>query len=59
MTSNGLRDTTGSFMEVPKSLVAEIKSLEEQLTISPEKLKEITEHFIKELEKGMYKPLNF
>lgn len=40
--------------EVPKSLIAEIKSLEEQLTVSPAKLKAITDHFVKELEKGMY-----
>ncbi|ROV97212.1 hypothetical protein VSDG_04727 [Cytospora chrysosperma] len=39
--------------DVPKSLAAEIKSLEEQLTIAPSKLKTITDHFVKELEKGL------
>ncbi|KUI57525.1 Hexokinase [Cytospora mali] len=48
-----MRNAIGSFVEVPKSLVAEIKSLEDQLTISPEKLKAITNHFVKELEKGL------
>lgn len=38
--------------EVPKSLLEEIKSLEEQLTVPKEKLKAITDHFVKELEKG-------
>lgn len=42
--------------DVPKSLAAEIKSLEEQLTIAPSKLKTITDHFVKELEKGMFIP---
>lgn len=40
--------------EVPKSLLEEIKSLEEQLTIPKENLKAITDHFVKELEKGGY-----
>lgn len=44
----------GSFMEIPKNLQAEIKSLEEQLTVPKEKLKAITEHFIAELDKGMF-----
>lgn len=39
-------------MEMPKSLAAEIKALEEQLTVPKEKLKAITDHFVKELEKG-------
>lgn len=41
-------------MEIPKNLQAEIKSLEEQLTVPKEKLKAITEHFIAELEKGKF-----
>lgn len=41
-------------MEMPKSLAAEIKALEEQLTVPKEKLKAITDHFVKELEKGMF-----
>lgn len=39
-------------MDVPKSLLAEIKALEEQLTVPTDKLKAITDHFVKELEKG-------
>lgn len=45
-------NTTGSMMDVPKSLLAEIKALEEQLTVKTDKLKAITDHFVKELEKG-------
>lgn len=45
-------DTIGSMMDVPKSLLAEIKALEEQLTVKTDKLKAITDHFVKELEKG-------
>lgn len=44
---------TGSMAEIPKNLQAEIKALEEQLTVPKEKLKQITDHFVKELEKGM------
>lgn len=47
-----LPNATGSMMDVPKSLLAEIKSLEEQLTVKTDKLKAITDHFVKELEKG-------
>ncbi|KAI3395412.1 hypothetical protein diail_1341 [Diaporthe ilicicola] len=47
------RKGTGSMMDVPKSLLAEIKSLEEQLTVQTDKLKAITDHFVKELEKGL------
>lgn len=43
----------GSFAEIPKSLKDEIKALEDQLTVPKEKLKAITDHFVKELEKGM------
>ncbi|CAN8099398.1 unnamed protein product [Discula destructiva] len=47
------RKGTGSMAEIPKNLQAEIKSLEEQLTVPKEKLKAITDHFVKELEKGL------
>ncbi|KAJ4422789.1 hexokinase [Gnomoniopsis sp. IMI 355080] len=47
------RKGTGSFAEIPKNLQAEIKVLEEQLTVPKEKLKQITDHFVKELEKGL------
>lgn len=50
-------DTTGSMMDVPKSLLAEIKALEEQLTVKTDKLKAITDHFVKELEKGKSIPM--
>lgn len=51
-----LSDATGSMMDVPKSLLAEIKSLEEQLTVNTDKLKAVTDHFMKELEKGKSMP---
>jgi hexokinase len=38
--------------DVPKDLLQEIKKLEEMFTVPAEKLKEITKHFISELEKG-------
>lgn len=43
---------TGSMAEIPKNLQAEIKALEDQLTVPKDKLKQITDHFVKELEKG-------
>lgn len=42
----------GSFADVPKDLLQEIKQLEEQFTVKPEKLKQITDHFVSELDKG-------
>lgn len=39
--------------DIPKNLQAEIKALEEQFTVPKDKLKQITDHFVKELEKGM------
>jgi hexokinase len=38
--------------DVPKDLLQEIKKLEEHFTVPKEKLKEITAHFVNELEKG-------
>lgn len=38
--------------DVPKDLLEEIKRLEELFTVDTAKLKEITERFIKELERG-------
>lgn len=38
--------------DVPKDLLAEIKKLEEQFFVGTPKLKEITKHFVSELEKG-------
>ncbi|KZF22421.1 hypothetical protein L228DRAFT_248099 [Xylona heveae TC161] len=43
----------GSMMDVPRDLLDQIKWLEEQFYIPTEKLKQITNHFIHELEKGL------
>lgn len=43
----------GSMADVPKDLLAEIKKLENLFSVSTEKLKYITSHFVKELEKGL------
>lgn len=43
----------GSMADVPKDLLAEIKRLEELFSVPTEKLKAITAHFIKELDKGL------
>lgn len=40
--------------DVPKDLLAEIKKLENLFSVSTEKLKYITSHFVKELEKGEF-----
>lgn len=42
----------GSMADVPKDLLATITKLQEQFKVPTEKLKEITEHFVSELEKG-------
>lgn len=44
---------TGSMADVPKDLLAEIKKLEDQFTVGSAKLKQITKHFVSELEKGL------
>lgn len=38
--------------DVPKDLLAEITKLEDMFTIDTAKLKQITTHFVSELEKG-------
>ena len=38
--------------DVPKELLDEIKDLERLFTVDQPKLMEVTEHFVKELEKG-------
>jgi hexokinase len=43
----------GQFHDVPKDLVKEIEQLEQLFTVDTAKLKEITDHFVKELTKGM------
>lgn len=45
----------GTFTDVPESLINEMHKYEELLTVPAEKLKEITEHFILELDKGLSK----
>lgn len=42
----------GSMADVPKDLAQEITNLENHFTVGPAKLKQITEHFVSELEKG-------
>lgn len=37
---------------MPKNLLEQIKEFEEMFTVSGEKLKQIVDHFVKELEKG-------
>lgn len=54
MTEIMLTTITGSMADVPKDLMQEIKRLEQMFTVDTAKLKEITDHFVKELEKGMY-----
>ncbi|KAF2457540.1 hexokinase [Lineolata rhizophorae] len=43
----------GSYADVPHSLMGQINKLEYLFTVSGEKLKEITDHFISELDKGL------
>lgn len=43
----------GSFADVPKNVLGEIRELERLFTVDTEKLKEITNHFVDELTKGM------
>lgn len=45
-----------SYVDVPKDLLKEIERLEELLTIDTAKLKQITDHFVNELEKGRHLP---
>ncbi|QSZ33641.1 hypothetical protein DSL72_005209 [Monilinia vaccinii-corymbosi] len=43
----------GSMADVPKNYLEQIKQLEEQFTVDTPKLKQITEHFVSELTKGL------
>ena len=43
---------TGSLADVPRDLLEQIKDLEQQFTVDKAKLKEITNHFLSELERG-------
>ena len=51
--ANGGRKSTGSYADVPPDLMAQIERLEDLFTVDTEKCKEITNHFVKELEKGL------
>lgn len=42
----------GSMADVPDDLLEQIKYLENIFTVGQAKLKEVTRHFVKELEKG-------
>ena len=42
----------GSMADVPDDILEEIKYLEKIFTVDQAKLKEVTDHFVKELEKG-------
>lgn len=43
----------GSKADIPKDLLNEVRKLEEIFTVDTSKLKEITDHFVTELAKGM------
>ncbi|KAF2088535.1 hxk, hexokinase [Saccharata proteae CBS 121410] len=45
----------GSMADIPKDLMDQIKKLEETFTVDTKKLKEITNHFMNELAKGLSK----
>ena len=47
--------TLGSLADVPQDLLEQIKELEKIFTVDQKKLKEITDHFVKELTKGKLK----
>lgn len=44
---------TGSLADIPKDLKQEIANLERIFTVDQKKLKEITHHFVSELDKGL------
>ncbi|KAG5367874.1 Hexokinase [Yarrowia sp. C11] len=45
----------GSMADVPRDLLEQISQLETIFTVSPEKLRQITDHFVAELAKGLTK----
>ena len=49
--STGCRE--GSYADVPPDIMAQIERLEELFTADTQKLKEITDHFVSELEQGL------
>ncbi|OAX85502.1 hypothetical protein ACJ72_00134 [Emergomyces africanus] len=42
----------GSMADMPKDMLEQLKTLEELFTVDQAKLKQIVDHFVKELEKG-------
>jgi hexokinase len=46
------RKGTDLYVDVPKDLLKEIERLEQLFSIDTAKLKQITDHFVNELEKG-------
>lgn len=48
-----LISSQGSMADVPKDLLEQINELERLFTVDKTKLKEITEHFVSELTRGM------
>lgn len=46
-------DMPGSKADIPKDLLNEVRKLEETFTVDTQKLKQITDHFVGELAKGM------
>lgn len=49
----------GSFADVPQGLRREIEQLERQFSVDTEKLKLITDHFVTELDKGLWQCCSF
>lgn len=47
-----MRARLGSMADVPDDLLEQIQYLEKMFTVDRSKLKEVTSHFVKELEKG-------
>ena len=45
---------SGSMADVPKDLLERITELEHLFTVDASKLKEVMNHFVKELEKGVF-----
>lgn len=47
----------GTITDGDQSLAEQIKRLEQMFTVETPKLKEITDHFVNELTRGMYSPM--
>lgn len=52
MLAVGAHKIIGSMADVPKDLLEQIKELERLFIVDQPKLKEVTDHFVTELEKG-------